>query len=120
MNIKKVFVAFVSLFVFLSLAYTQNVNNSGGFKTNNIILVSEAKKLKDHSVVALEGKITQQLKKDKYLFVDGSGNITIEIDSNVWNGLIVTPDETVIIYGEVDKDFGYPAEIEVSHIEKIK
>lgn len=79
--------------------------------------VAQAKKMKDNELVSLQGKITKRIKKDKYVFTDNTGSVNIEIDSDVWKGLTVGPNDVVIIYGEVDKgirDF----EIEVEKIEK--
>ena len=44
------------------------------------------------------------IKKDKYTFQDGTGTMTVEIDKDIWNGQTVTPQDTVLISGELDKD----------------
>ena len=93
-------------------------SGSGGF-TNKTVTVAEAKKMSDDSRVTLEGRITKQLKHEKYTFEDKTGSITIEIDDKDWNGVTVDSDDTVRIYGEIDKDHG-KVEVEVERIEKIQ
>ncbi|MDI5434721.1 NirD/YgiW/YdeI family stress tolerance protein, partial [Salmonella enterica subsp. enterica serovar Kentucky] len=40
-----------------------------------------------------------------YVFKDATGTINVDIDHKRWNGLTVTPQDTVEIQGEVDKDW---------------
>jgi uncharacterized protein (TIGR00156 family) len=82
------------------------------------ITVAEAKNLRDDSPVVLRGRIERFLGDEKYLFSDGSGTVTIEIDNRLWVGLSVNQDDMVEISGEVDKDFR-GIEIEVSGIKKL-
>ena len=93
-------------------------NGSSGF-TNKTVTVAEAKKMSDDSHVTLEGRITKQIKHEKYTFEDKTGSITIEIDDKDWNGVTVDSDDTVRIYGEIDKDHG-KVTIEVERIEKLQ
>lgn len=78
--------------------------------------VTDALKQKDDTPVTLEGHITEHLHKDKYLFADKTGTITVEIDHEDWKGIDVTPADTVRIRGEVDKGW-YDTEIDVDSIE---
>lgn len=80
--------------------------------------VKQALKMSDDSPVALKGNITQSLGDESYQFKDGTGNIILEIDREHWLGQNVTPADTVIIYGEVEKDFMESTEIDVYHILK--
>ena len=66
--------------------------------------VKEAMGMADDSMVTLQGKIEKRIKKDKYTFQDGTGTMTVEIDKDIWNGQTVTPQDTVLISGELDKD----------------
>lgn len=93
---------------------------TGGFKDNNIKIntVTEAKQMRDDSFVVLEGRIEKQIKSEDYLFTDATGSIVVEIDDDDWKGVTVTPQDTVIITGEVDKEFT-TTEIDVKTI-KIK
>jgi uncharacterized protein (TIGR00156 family) len=111
----KYLVCLAILFTLIALTgYAQGYTGPG----LDPITVAEAKSLRDDSPVVLRGKIERSLGDEKYLFSDGSGTITVEIDNRVWNGLSVNQNDTVEISGEVDKDFR-GVEIEVSDIKKI-
>lgn len=84
-----------------------------------VITVGEAKKLPDDTDVILEGHITERLGNERYLFSDGADTITLEIDDEDWRGLHVGAEDTVILYGEVDRRFGQ-IKIDVDRIEKKK
>ena len=79
---------------------------SGGFQGPGLapMSVADALKLNDDTAVVLVGQIQQSLGDEKYLFKDASGTITIEIDDEDWRGVNVTPEDTIEISGEVDKD----------------
>ena len=78
--------------------------------------VADALAQKDDTPVVLEGKITKHLHKDKYLFTDDTGTVTVEIEYQDWNGIDVSPADTVRIRGEVDKGW-YDTKIDVDSIE---
>jgi uncharacterized protein (TIGR00156 family) len=82
------------------------------------ITVTAAKRLRDHSPVVLQGKIERFLGDEKYSFTDASGKITVDIDDRLWYGLSVNQDDTVVISGEIDKDF-LSIEIDVYSIQKL-
>ncbi|MFV0481920.1 MAG: YgiW/YdeI family stress tolerance OB fold protein [Campylobacteraceae bacterium] len=98
---------------------TSNQVVQGGFTGPSISAstVAEAKALRDDMPIVLEGKIVQHLGKDKYLFRDATGDITVDIDHKDWRGVSVGPDDTVVIYGEVDKDWN-SIEIDVDRVVK--
>ena len=79
---------------------------AGGFQGPGLApsSVAEALKLNDDTPVVLVGQIEKSLGDEKYLFKDASGTITIEIDDEDWRGVNVTPEDTIEISGEVDKD----------------
>ncbi len=66
--------------------------------------VAQALEMSDDTPVVLEGTIEQSLGDEKYMFKDASGSVIVEIDDEDWRGITVTPKDTVIINGEVDKD----------------
>ncbi len=103
---------------FQAVAPTPTEN--GGFKgpSNGITTVSEALKAKDDALVILTGKIERETSKDKYLFRDSTGAIIVEIDNEEWQGQTITPTDTVIIHGEVDKEIMGKTEIDVDKITK--
>ena len=74
---------------------------------------SVLKKPVDDELVILKGR---QLSHDKYEFTDKTGNITVEIDQDVFAGRQIGPDTVIEIAGKVDKDTGKPVEIDVKRI----
>lgn len=83
-----------------------NVNGRGGYMEGqgNISTVQAAMSMPDESMVSLEGKIIKRIKKDKYQFQDNTGTMTVEIDKDVWKGQTVSPNDVVMLHGELDKD----------------
>ena len=59
--------------------------------------------------------IEKSLGDEKYLFKDASGSVTVEIDNEDWRGVTVTPKDTIVIQGEIDKDF-FKTEIDVDSV----
>ncbi len=92
----------------------------GGFQGPSAISgpskVSDVKNMKDDTQVIMVGKIEKSLGDEKYLFTDASGSITIEIDDDDWNGLTVTPQNTIEVTGEVDKDMFEPVRVDVERV----
>ena len=87
---------------------------AGGFQGPGLApsSVAEALKLNDDTPVVLVGQIEKSLGDEKYLFKDASGSVTVEIDNEDWRGVTVTPKDTIVIQGEIDKDF-FKTEIDV-------
>ncbi|MDR1609223.1 MAG: NirD/YgiW/YdeI family stress tolerance protein [Deltaproteobacteria bacterium] len=81
--------------------------------------VADALKLRDDSYVILKGNIVRHLGKEKFLFRDLTGEITVEIDNDKWRGQNVSPETTVEIRGEIDKDWN-SVEVEVDQIAIVK
>lgn len=95
----------------------------GGFSgpgASNNTTVQAAKGMRDDTHVTLTGNIVSRIRGDKYLFRDATGEITVEIDDDEFRGQNVSPDNTVRIYGEVEKDFGEPTEIDVDRLDILK
>lgn len=69
----------------------------------------------DDERVVLKGKLTKQIKHDKYEFADSTGKVTVEIDNKLFAGRQIGPDTMIEIVGEVDKDTFKPVEIDVKH-----
>ena len=90
----------------------------GGFQGPGlpIMTVAEALKVSDDTPVKLEGKIEKSLGDEKYLFKDASGSITIEIDDDDWKGVTATPNDTLVIEGEVDSGMFEATEIDVNTV----
>lgn len=84
--------------------------HKGGFqgpsKSKRIIRdVISALNASDDTKVELTGHLTMSLGDDDYIFQDETGEITVEIDDDIWFGRIITPEHTIIIRGEVEKDW---------------
>ena len=95
----------------------QGQANMGGFQGPGLqpSSVAEALKLNDDTPVVLIGQIEKSLGDEKYLFKDATGSVTVEIDNEDWRGVNVTPKDTIVIQGEVDKDF-FKTEIDVDSV----
>ncbi len=113
-----------ALLVGSSIAFAQFTGDTvtEGFKgpstTNDITTVKEALAARDDTKVTLEGAIVKHLGGENYLFKDSTGEVSIEIDHDNWKGVQVGPEDTVIIYGEVDHHRHRATDIEVHRIIK--
>lgn len=96
------------------------MQKAGGFVQGDmqISTVKAAMDMKDDAMVSLKGNIEKQIKKDKYMFKDATGSMVVEIDKKVWNGQTISPADTVILTGEIDKDFD-KAKLEVDTLTKV-
>ena len=97
--------------------------DKGGFKNNTpeeMISVSEIAELPDGEYVIMQGNILEKTGEETYNFKDKTGSIVVEIDGDSWAGITVTPNDIVIIEGEVDKSMMQPTVIEVEEIRLVK
>ncbi|MCK3655605.1 hypothetical protein A4G19_07535 [Pasteurellaceae bacterium Macca] len=103
----------------LGACQSQPISNNTSFGANSAqtMSVAQAKNLHNDAFVSLEGHIVAQVGDEKYTFKDHSGEITVEIDHDKWLGLNVSPTDTVMIYGEVDKEWS-GTQIDVKRITK--
>jgi len=103
------------IFVF-STVYAQQ----GGFTGPSIgaVTVAEALTFRDDTPVILRGKIERFIGNERYIFSDGTGSITIEIDNRVWGSLTVDENDLIEIYGEIERDFRR-IEIDVDTVRKL-
>ncbi|KMV67075.1 hypothetical protein AI29_15380, partial [bacteria symbiont BFo2 of Frankliniella occidentalis] len=77
----------------------------GGFNGPHMTFtVAQSKTLQDDAKVTLQGKITKKISHEHYEFMDSTGTVVVEIDDHKWMGLSVSPNDTVRLEGEVDKD----------------
>ncbi|MGR5067515.1 YgiW/YdeI family stress tolerance OB fold protein [Vibrio alfacsensis] len=76
-----------------------------GPETAAISSVKEAQNASDDSFVLLTGNIVQSLGNETYLFKDDTGAIEVEIDNEDWKGQEVSPQDKVVIRGEVDSEW---------------
>lgn len=102
-------------------AATQQTQPQGGFvgPSGSKTTVEKAKTLSDDTWVTLTGKVEQRIGGDDYIFRDSTGTINVDIDQKRWNGQTITPQDTVQIEGEIDKDWN-SVEIDVKRVSKVK
>jgi uncharacterized protein (TIGR00156 family) len=94
---------------------------AGGFSGPGVSFstVQQAHGMRDDYPVVLRGNIMQHLGKDKYLFQDATGSISVEIDQDKWAGQNVTLNDTVELHGEVDRDWN-SIEVDVDRLVKVR
>ena len=99
---------------------------AGGFQGPttrvDITTVEKAKKSWDDARVELTGNIVQRVagSDDKYIFRDGTGEIVIDLDYEIFAGRTVTPETKVRLFGKVDKDFMEETQVDVKVMEILK
>jgi uncharacterized protein (TIGR00156 family) len=84
------------------------------------VTVSQAGSLPDNSLVILTGNIVQALGREKYTFRDATGDITIDIDRELWilTGLSISPNDRVEIGGKLDVE-RRRTKLDVKYIKKL-
>jgi len=77
----------------------------GGFYDAEATTMSVADVLgqPDDTFVYMKGQIVKRVGEEEYEFTDGKDKIMLEIDNKIWKGQVVSPKDTVILYGEVDQ-----------------
>jgi len=68
------------------------------------VTASQVRNLWEGTLVILTGNIVNSLGRDKFTFRDSTGDVTIEIDSNLWIllDLTVSANDRVEIRGEIE------------------
>lgn len=105
------------------VSLTLSASAFAGFQGNPAdtpkMTVAQALKLKqDNAPLRLSGKIVRQLDDDEFLFRDASGEIRVDIDESVWQGVNVNPNDTVTLFGKLDYDRMEANSVEVFRVEK--
>ena len=118
-----------SIFLLLAVlsvnaVYGQGFTGPGsGTNTRQVqtVTVSQARNLPDDSLVILTGNIVQSLGRERFTFRDSTGDITIEVDRNLWLllDLSVSLNDLVEIRGEIDIE-NRVREIDVKYIKKLR
>ena len=107
----------LALLMSLSVLATAQAQVGGGFvgpgaNANSAMTIRDALKLRDESWVVLQGRIVASLGDEKYTFQDDTGAVMVEIDDD-WRGITVTPEPTIEISGELDKELFEATKIDV-------
>jgi len=104
-----------------SAAFVPNAQ-FGGFRGPsaqiNVDTVAKALEAHDEAPCVLEGRIVSTApKRSGYLFQDKTGQIVIELQDKLFQGRIVTPENTIRIYGEVETKHSRASEVDVERFE---
>ena len=89
----------------------------GGGSAEAPITIKQAKTLPDDALVVVEGKIERAVGNERYVLNDGTDTINVEIDKKLWYNFTAGPNDVVIIYGEIDRNWN-GKEIEAHRIVK--
>jgi len=66
--------------------------------------VAQARTARVDTYVTVTGNIVSHLRGDYFTFRDGTGEIRVEIEPEVWRNRQVAPDTTVRLLAEVDRN----------------
>ena len=80
-----------------------------GDTSGTITTIAQAKSMYDDSRIIL----------DEFTFQDSTGTIRIDVEDHAWNGLSVTRNDKIRIYGKLDKEF-FSSTIDVYQIELVR
>ena len=105
-----------ALLIGASSVFAQVAGGFAGPSAGVIMTVQQALKKADDTPVILKGHIVNSLGDEKYTFKDATGEVIVEIDNEDWHGLKVTPEDTVEIAGDVDKEMFKQTKIDVNSI----
>lgn len=92
----------------------------GGAALSNVISVQQALASADDAYVTVEGTVLNKVGEETYLFSDGTGQMRVEIDDDVWRGQHVGSSENrVRLSGEIDRNYNR-VELDVKQITVIQ
>lgn len=107
------------LFLGVLLGLSQTAVGQFVGDANSIQTVIDLKEMKNNAWFTLEGHIVKQVREEKYLFRDQSGEVEVEIDKDKWKGRKVDPETKIRISGKVEKGWLSSMEVEVKRIELV-
>lgn len=111
--LKKLILSAIAIVALSGVAHAQYTGPSGHTGPKSVADV--LKNPVDDQYVQLKGQLIRQVGNEKYIFTDGTGEIRVEIDNKLLTGPI-DDKTTVIIRGEVEKDFLESPEIDVDSV----
>ena len=119
---KTVFFTLLAMFVGFNVANAQLVGgfDGPGAPSMSPISIQQALTMRNDTIVVIRGKIVNNLGDEKYLFKDETGDVIIEIDDEDWHGVRITPQDTIEIVGEIDKEFLERTKIDVKSFTIVK
>lgn len=104
----------------LAISSTAFAGFQGNTQTSQTAIKTVAQALagQDHAEAALTGVIVRQLDDDEFMFRDRTGEMKIEVDDKAWQGQSVGVNQTITIYGKVDKERFEKNTLDVYRVEK--
>ncbi len=104
-----------------ALAQNNNMSDMGSNAASQAkeVKISNLNDLNDEVLVSTVGRISPQTGSDDFSFTDGTGTVMLHMDQDLWNNLNLSPNDEVIVYGEVDKNFLGGTAIEVVRLVKM-
>jgi len=118
-------ILFVMVVLSVNTAYGQGFTGIGpGSGTNaqvQTVTASQVRNLWEGSLVILTGNIVNSLGREKFTFRDSTGEVTIEIDSNLWVllDLTVSANDRVEIRGEIEIQKNRTMIVDVLYLKKL-
>ena len=94
-------------------------NNANNNTMTEVVTVEQVRTMPDNSPVIIRGYLLRQNGENSYVFQDTTGTINLEIDSEDWGGLTVSPNDYVEVWGEVDRNGMTMVEVDVSAMKKL-
>ncbi len=79
--------------------------NQAAIAPTTVTTVKQALTSKDNTPIKLHGQVVKSLGDEKYQFRDKTGNITIDVDDELWQGRPISANTNVTLIGEVDIDY---------------
>ena len=89
--------------MFSVIASTAAAQFTGPGASGRAATVAQVEQARLGSYVTLTGHIVNHQRSSYYTFRDSTGDIRVEIESDVWNNRQVGPDTKVRVLGEVDR-----------------
>lgn len=94
-------------------------NQVFGDQGSQIMTISQVKSQYDDAIVTFDGYIQRQVSGEDYIVADKTGEVQVEIDSHLWNGLKVGSNDKVRIRGKVDKET-FSTQVDAFSVEKVQ
>lgn len=97
-------------------------SNNTANNTNNmmeVVTVEQVRGMADNAPVIIQGYILRKNGENSYVFQDTTGTINLEIDEEDWNGMTVSPNDFIEVWGEVDRNGSSMIEVDVSAMKKL-
>ena len=115
MNMRIIILGGLAILSIFNFAFAQYI---GPNATKTYSTVEEVnKKPVDGAEVTFKGYLLRKVGNEKYIFSDGTGEIRVEIDNDIFPNVAVGAKTKVEIKGEVEKDFLESPEIDVDIIQ---